>query len=121
LSYEDRLKEWDLTTLEERRVRSDLIQMYKVVKKFKQIDWYTGRHYATPTGTRASLRNNYRLERETFSSRNKNNFGHFVSIRHNFFSNRTSVRWNDLENYQIEVDRVNSFKARIDAPLNQLL
>ena len=31
LSYEERLKRLDLTTLEERRTRGDLLEMYKII------------------------------------------------------------------------------------------
>ena len=39
LSYEQRLNKLNLTTLEERRVRGDLIQQYKIVKRFDIINW----------------------------------------------------------------------------------
>ena len=35
--YEDRLKKWGLTTLEERRKKGDLIQMYKVHNELESI------------------------------------------------------------------------------------
>jgi hypothetical protein len=37
-----------------------------------------------------------------------------LSVRHNFFLNRTTERWNSLKNYQIESEKLNGFKARID-------
>jgi hypothetical protein len=42
VSYEDRLKAWGLTTLEERRGRGDLIQIYKCLNGIEDIDWHTG-------------------------------------------------------------------------------
>ena len=65
------------------------------------------------TRARASSSNKYRFEREIFPARNQNDFGHFVSVRHNFFLNRTTERWNSLKNYQIEAEKLNGFKARI--------
>ena len=40
LNYIDRLQRMGLTTLERRRTRGDLIEMYKVVKGVSNIIWY---------------------------------------------------------------------------------
>ena len=114
LEYEDRLKKWGLTTLEERRKRGDLIQMYKVHNELESIHWDTGPRSAPRTNTRADHQNCYRLERESFSSRSCNDFRHFVTVRHEFFLNRTVDGWNGLESSQIDAPSLNSFKARID-------
>ena len=39
LPYEDRLKALDLPTLEERRIRGDLIHIFKIIKGFDFINW----------------------------------------------------------------------------------
>ena len=39
MSYEDRLKVVELTTLEERRKRVDLIYMYKLTKGYESTQW----------------------------------------------------------------------------------
>ena len=114
LSYEERLERWDLTTLEERRMRGDLIQMYKVKNGLENIDWHTGPQPAPHTNTRAESHNCYRLERETFPAGSWNDFRHFVTVRHEFFLNRTVDKWNALASSQIEAPSLNSFKARID-------
>lgn len=115
LEYEDRLKIWGLTTLKERRVRGDLIQMYKVQNGLEDIGWYTGPQLAPHTSTRGESRNNFRLVRERFPARACNDFGHFVSVRHEFFLNRTVERWNRLTSLQVSAPSINSFKARIDS------
>ncbi len=38
LSYMDRLKEMQLTTLQERRERGDLIKIYKLINKLERVD-----------------------------------------------------------------------------------
>ena len=40
LSYEDRLKKLNLTTLEERRTRGDLIQFFKFHSNINTINWH---------------------------------------------------------------------------------
>ena len=37
--YEDRLKKLSITTLKDRRIRGDLIEMYKVMSSRESIDW----------------------------------------------------------------------------------
>lgn len=114
LNYEDRLKLWGITTLEERRVRGDLIQIYKVVHACENINWFTGPKYAPHTQTRSASCNDTRLTREVFPTRTQNDFGRYVSVRHEYFLNRTTERWNNLSNEQIHARLLNSFKARID-------
>ena len=115
LSYEERLKVWNLTTLEERRTRGDLIQMYKIRNELENIQWFRGPQLAPHTNTRSETQNNFRLSREPFSSRACNDYGHYVSVRDEFFVNRVVKCWNELSNYQILAPSLNSFKARIDA------
>ena len=38
LSYEEKLKKLNLTTLETRRLRGDLIEMFKIIKGFDNIN-----------------------------------------------------------------------------------
>ena len=38
-SYEERLKRQSLITLKDRRMRADLIEMYKVISSRESIDW----------------------------------------------------------------------------------
>ncbi len=38
MTYEDRLKETKLPTLEQRRERGDMITLYKLIKNLKKID-----------------------------------------------------------------------------------
>ena len=58
LEYEDRLKIWDLTSLDERRKRGDLIQMFKAINGLEKINWYTGPTFAQDSQTRAAEMNN---------------------------------------------------------------
>jgi len=119
LDHEERLKMWGLTTLEERRTRGDLIQMYKVRNGLEDIGWCTGPQYLPPPTddrplTRDASHNKYRLKREKFSARSCNDFGHQVTVRNEFFLNRVVGNWNKLASSQIEAQSLNIFKARID-------
>ena len=66
------------------------------------------------TNTRAAMNNNLHLMREVFPSRSRNDFGHFVTTRHEFFTNRVVGPWNGLSNSVVSAPSLNSFKARID-------
>ena len=112
--YEDRLTMWGLTSLRERRVRGDLIQMYKVRNNIENINWQVGPLDAPHTNTRGESHNNLRLRAENFSARIRNDFRHFVTVREEFFLNRAVDGWNRLASSQITAPSVNSFKSRID-------
>ena len=75
LTYEERLQIWGLTTLEVRRQRGDLIQMYKALNWLEEFNWYTGPCFGPNTQTRSSTNNALKLERESFPSRLKNDYG----------------------------------------------
>ncbi len=113
LTYEQRLKVWDLTTLEVRRRRGDLIQMHKIHHDLEDVDWFTGPRYAPNTATRSAENNNSRIMREYFPSRSCNDFCRHVSVRHEFFLNRVVGDWNRLSNDQISAPTSHVFKSRI--------
>lgn len=89
LEYEERLKIWDLTTLKERRERGDIIQMFKTMNGLEDIQRYTVPHYDQQTCTRDVNHNSHRLVRESFPTRSRNDFRHFISVREEFSLNRT--------------------------------
>ena len=49
LSYEEMLKIWGLTTLTERRIRGDLIKVYKLMNGLENINWHTGETWDVPS------------------------------------------------------------------------
>jgi hypothetical protein len=77
-----------LTTLEVRRVRGDLIQMYKIQKGIEEVNWVAGPKRAPHTQTRSASLNEYRLERELYPSKDCNDFRRAVTVRQEFFLNR---------------------------------
>jgi hypothetical protein len=114
--YENRLECWGLTTLKDRRIRGDLIQMYKSVNEFEKFDWYTGPQFIeNGRSTRSATSNSRRMRTDGFKARQANDYCHFVTVRHNFFLNRVTKQWNRLNDSQILASSVNGFKSRIDS------
>jgi hypothetical protein len=112
LGYTDRLKRLDLTTLEVRRQRGDLIQVYKMLNGLEDVQ-LSKPIQIIPTSlyTRGHSR---RLALETFPSANVNNFASGVSRRSEFLLNRVRALWNQLPAETITAPNLNSFKARLD-------
>ena len=100
--YEDRLKHTGLTSLECRRVRGDMIEVFKLVKGYEKLDHSIRIKVAESTGRRGHpyklVKNRARLD-----------------IRKYFFSNRVVNTWNSLPENVVMAETVNSFKARLDA------
>ena len=108
LCYEDRLKILRLTTLEERRRRGDLIQIFKIVKGFDVVNWHKPlRFFREQTGHTSSI--NTRGHHLKFS---RDNFK--INCRHHFFTNRVANAWNSLPTDCVETNSLDLFKSKID-------
>ena len=105
LCYEERLKVLELPSLENRRTRGDLIQMFKIAKGYDKIDFH---HPPTYTETR-SRGHNMKIRRELIKNTSK-----CGTIRHNFFINRVTNDWNGLPEDVINSTSINVFKNKID-------
>ena len=109
LPYEERLKRLNLTSLQERRVRGDIIEAFKVVKGFDVVN--AGEKF---------------LQME-FGPRRDRTRGHSLKLhkpRHRtlkrtmFFSSRGVDHWNNLPQV-VESPSINSFKNRYDQYMNR--
>ena len=100
-TYEEKLREIGLTTLEERRHQADMLQAYKIIRGFDKVDsttWFqrvdasirTTRSAADPLNLRPQAA---RLE-----------------MRRNFFSNRVVGAWNAIPGDIKRSNTVSSFK-----------
>ena len=49
-TYEERLVAFNLTTLEERRIRGDLIQLFKINRGIEQVNWIREPRLGHPRG-----------------------------------------------------------------------
>ena len=101
LKYEDRLVRTGLTTLEERRIRGDLIEAFKMIKGLNKSDY---KRFFT-------LAQNNRTRGHAFKIvKNRSR----VNIRKNFFSQRVVNDWNALPVWVVGSESVNSFKNNYD-------
>jgi ribonucleases P/MRP protein subunit RPP40 len=101
MSYEDRLKKTGLISLEKRRVRGDLIQVFKILTGFDKIDYKLFFELVRGGKTRG-----HKLK----LVKNRSN----GNLRKNFFSQRIVNCWNSLPQEVVEADSINCFKNRLD-------
>jgi hypothetical protein len=100
LSYEQRLCQLNLTTLETRRLRGDLIEVYKLVHGLEDIS--ADKFFVLSSGNLRGHR--FKLFKKRFSS----NIGKYS------FSNRVVDVWNKLPDNIVSCNTVASFKGKID-------
>lgn len=103
LSYEQRLEKLNLTTLELRRLRGDLIEVFKIINGFEDLDVSNYFSFA-----HSNLRgHSYKL----FKSRFSTNIGKFA------FVNRVVDEWNKLPIDVVSSNTVLNFKINLDVYL----
>ena len=103
LPYEERLKKLNLTTLEERRVRGDLIETYKII---------TGKEKINPRKffPMAPIREGPRARKHKIYKRRTN-----ADVRRFTFTQRVTNGWNSLTNEIVSAEKTSEFKALLDA------
>jgi hypothetical protein len=105
-SYEDRLKECRLTTLETKRLRGDQIEVFKILNGFENVDRNTFLSIKKDSRTRghevALVKDQCRLDVRKYS-----------------FSQRTINEWNRLPADCVGANSVNLFKNKIDKYLRR--
>ena len=102
MSYENRLVATGLTTLEDRRTRGDVIEVFKMVNGINKVDYQNYFHLADNNITRG-----HKFKLAKARSR--------LDIRKNYFSQRAVNVWNNLPASVVEAESVNSFKNRYDS------
>ena len=101
-TYEERLKALNLFSLEKRRLRGDMIQVFKLVKNIDNLNFEEI----------FDIDNNNRTRGHAFKLKYKNKFK--TDLGKHFFSNRVIKPWNNLPKYVVESKSLNSFKNNID-------
>ena len=106
--YQDRLKALELPSLVYRRMRGDMILMYKVMNGLVRID-------RSLMFTPMTLNNTRGHPQKVFKH-------HATKLpRTNSFSQRTVNDWDTLPRYVIEAPSINSFKERLDNHWERLM
>jgi hypothetical protein len=108
LEYEDRLKALNLTTLEVRRLRGDLIQVFKILKGFEKVE--LNGLLAIDSFNSVGPASVTRGHKMRIKSEKVNN----CLSRKNFFSNRIAFAWNSLPESIIESVSINNFKGNLE-------
>ena len=101
LSYEERLKRLNLHSLERRRVRGDLIEVYKWIMGLNKGDLNKILIVSEQSRTRS---NGYKLDKFRFRK----------EIGRNWFTNRVVDEWNGLSEHVVGADSISCFKRRLD-------
>ena len=105
VDYRTRLERMNLTSLELRRQRGDLIKMFKIVRGADKVEWHR-----EPLWSERREPKRCQLRREIVSS---------CQQRHNFFFNRIAKQWNELPDEVVESATVEVFKSKLDDLLSR--
>ena len=100
--YEDRMKELNLYSLEDRRVRADMLLVYKIINGISNINM--DKLFTINTG-KVTRSHHLQLKVPKCSK---------SDVRRNFFSQRVIVPWNQLSEKIVSSLTVESFKREYD-------
>jgi ribonuclease P/MRP protein subunit RPP40 len=109
LSEQDRLTALGLTTLEVRRKRGDLIQLFKIMNKMEEVDIDMGMGNNISGGV--GRRHGHQIQRERTGSYPMRNFS---------LPNRNATTWNILPQRVVNVESVNDFKTELDEHIKSI-
>ena len=110
-TYEDRLTELKLMSLEMRRHKYDLVQVFKIIHGYDKVDRETWFNLAGAAPARVT--------RGTSDPLNIVQKMAATDPRKNFFSLRVTRAWNELPSELKRAPSVESFKRQIDSYLLQ--
>ncbi|KFQ84506.1 hypothetical protein N337_01851, partial [Phoenicopterus ruber ruber] len=108
LSYEDRLRELGLFSLEKRRLQGDLIAAFQYLKGAYRKDGDRLFSRACSNRTRG---NGFKLKEGRYR----------LDIRHNLFTVRVVKHWTRLPREVVEAPSLETFKVRLDGALGNLI
>ena len=110
LEYEQRLKVTKLTTLETRRRRADLSEVFKIIKGMEGLneEIFFTRVQAQSNNTSTTRGHMFKLYKKRFR----------LDIAKYSFGNRIVSDWNALPDRVIEAEDLGAFKGRFDHYLN---
>lgn len=108
-SYEEKLKEINLMSLDMRRLKADLIQTYKILNRIDDVKPETWFQTVGENPVRQTRLTDYSLNLIKTRSR--------LDIRGNFFSQRVIVPWNNLPTTVKSKPTISAFKKALDKHL----
>ncbi|PKU48517.1 hypothetical protein llap_1145 [Limosa lapponica baueri] len=108
LSYEDRLRESGLFSLEKRRLQGDLIMAFQYLKGAYRRD---GEGLFIRECNDKTRGNGFKLEKGRFR----------LDIRKIVFTMRVVIHWNRLPREAVDAPSLEVFKARLDGALSNLI
>ena len=119
-SYEEKLKQVGLTSLEDRRIRGDLIQTFKIMHQIYDIPISTffniaGAHHNHATRLAGTVVPEGQPSNQQISGLNLLVSKSTSDTRRFFFSQRVVSHWNALPNYIKHATSVNDFKNKFDS------
>ena len=100
-SYEERLEIVNLLSLEMRRLRSDLIEVFKIMNGFEGLSVEEFFELSDVVRTRGHSKKIYKLRSR-------------LDVRKYFFTQRIVEEWNNLPPEVVESKTINEFKSKID-------
>ena len=106
LSYQDRLKALGLFSLETRRLRGQLIEVFKILNGFDNVD----HRNLFSLNTNSTRNHGWKLELNRFNT----------SICENFFTYKICSTWNKLPTSVVNSTTVEQFKRNLDRILHTL-
>ena len=109
-SYPERLQKLHLTTLDERRMRGDAIEMYKYLHRYWDIDYSTLFTIDNPQRRITRQQQSYMPVRVPRAR---------LDIRKNFFCVRGPEIWNSLSSEIRQSTSLNAFKNAYDKSIDQ--
>ena len=103
MTYEERLAELKLTKLEDRRIRGDMIETYKIITGKEDVK--TDKFFSMAK-IRSARNNTHEMKIQKKQCR--------LDVRKNYYSQRVGQKWNKLSPEEVGAKKTSEFKEKYD-------